>query len=239
MAVESEATQADRSEDEVREWREAISSIIAFEGIDRADEVLTSVVETARRYGARLPFSANTAYINTIAPHEEPPLAGNRTIEAAIKSAIRWNALAMVLRANKTSTELGGHIASYQSASTLYETGFQHFWHAPSEDARRRSDLLSGSFRAGHLRARLPGRAPHGRATAQLPAGDRRQGPLVLSAPLADAGILAVPDRFDGSWAADGDLSGPLPQVSARSRTGRHVQPQGLGVLRRRRDGRA
>lgn len=133
MAVESEATRSDRSGDEVREWREAISSIIAFEGIDRADEVLTAAVETARRYGARLPFSANTAYINTIAPFEERPLAGERRIEAAIKSAIRWNALALVLRANKTSTELGGHIASYQSASTLYETGFQHFWHAPSE----------------------------------------------------------------------------------------------------------
>ncbi|MEQ1716766.1 MAG: pyruvate dehydrogenase (acetyl-transferring), homodimeric type, partial [Hyphomicrobium sp.] len=75
---------------EVREWREAISSIIAFEGVDRADEVLTEAVDTARRHGAKLPFSANTAYINTISPHEEPPLPGNRDLEHAIKSAIRW-----------------------------------------------------------------------------------------------------------------------------------------------------
>ena len=144
---------------EAREWREAISSVIAFEGVDRADEVLTQAVDTARRYGARLPFAAYTAYINTIAPYEEPKHPGNRDIEAAIKSAIRWNALAMVLRANKTSTELGGHIASYQSASMLYETGFQHFWHAPSET--HGGDLI---FYQGHsapgiyARAYLEGR---------------------------------------------------------------------------------
>ena len=106
MATEqAKTTQEPGDSNEVREWREAISSVIAFEGVDKADEVLTAAVDTARRYGARLPFSANTAYINTIAPHEEPPLEGNRKIEAAIKSAIRWNALAMVLRANKTSTD--------------------------------------------------------------------------------------------------------------------------------------
>ncbi len=130
---------------EAREWREAIASVIAFEGVDRADEVLTQAVDMARRYGARLPFAANTAYINTIAPYEEPKYPGDREIEAAIKSAIRWNAVAMVLKANKTSTELGGHIASYQSAATLYETGFQHFWHAPSED--HGGDLI---FYQGH-----------------------------------------------------------------------------------------
>jgi len=118
---------------EEREWREAISSIIAFEGTDRADDVLSVAVETARRNGARLPFAANTAYINTIAPYEEPAYPGDRDLEHAIKSAIRWNAVAMVLKANKTSTELGGHIASFQSAATLYETGFLHFWHAATE----------------------------------------------------------------------------------------------------------
>jgi pyruvate dehydrogenase E1 component len=118
---------------EDREWREAISSLIAFEGTDRADEVLTLAVETARRHGAKLPFSANTAYINSIAPHEEPEHPGNRDMEHRLKSAIRWNALAMVLKANKTSTELGGHIASFQSAATLYDTGFMHFWNAPHE----------------------------------------------------------------------------------------------------------
>jgi pyruvate dehydrogenase E1 component len=118
---------------EEREWREAISSVIAFEGTSRADRLLTDVVETARRSGARLPFAATTAYLNTIAPNEEPPHPGNRAIEHKIRSAIRWNALAIVLKANKVSSELGGHIASFQSAATLYDTGFMHFWHAPTD----------------------------------------------------------------------------------------------------------
>jgi pyruvate dehydrogenase E1 component len=125
--------QTERNPDlEAEEWNEAISSVIAFEGSVRADELLGSAVDTARRQGARLPFAANTAYINTIPPDEELPHPGEREIEHRLRSAIRWNALAMVLRANKTSTELGGHIASFQSAATLYDIGYMHFWHAPS-----------------------------------------------------------------------------------------------------------
>ena len=118
---------------EAREWDEAISSLIAFEGVERADAVLARTIDTARRHGARLPFAANTAYINTIAPGDEPTHPGNREIEHKLKSAVRWNAMAMVLKANKTSSELGGHLASFQSAATLYDTGFMHFWNAPHE----------------------------------------------------------------------------------------------------------
>jgi pyruvate dehydrogenase E1 component len=117
---------------EVREWQEAITSIIAFEGSARADEILGKTVDVARRQGTSVPFAANTAYINTIPPHKEPSHPGNREIESRLRSAVRWNALAMVLKANQTSTELGGHIASFQSAATLYDTGFMHFWNAPS-----------------------------------------------------------------------------------------------------------
>lgn len=118
---------------EVREWQAAIASIIAYEGSGRADEILGKAVETARRQGTQVPFAANTAYFNTIPPHREPPHLGNREIEHRIRSAIRWNALAMVLKANKETSELGGHLASFQSAATLYDTGFMHFWHAPGE----------------------------------------------------------------------------------------------------------
>jgi pyruvate dehydrogenase E1 component len=117
---------------EAREWKDAISSVIAFEGIARADKLLGDATDIARSQGARVPFAANTAYINTIPPHEVPPHPGNREIEHQLRSAIRWNALLMVLHANKNSTELGGHIASFQSAATLYDTGYMHFWHAPS-----------------------------------------------------------------------------------------------------------
>ena len=126
--------------EETREWAEAIASVIAVDGPKRADDILTTVVDVARHSGAKLPFSANTAYINTIPPDEEPPYPGDRDLEHIVRSVIRWNAMAIVLRANKDSTELGGHIASYQSASTLYEVGFNHFWHG--DDAPNGSDLI-------------------------------------------------------------------------------------------------
>jgi pyruvate dehydrogenase E1 component len=122
----------DRDPAEMREWLDALDSVESFEGIVRVDELLESVVTAARRKGAKLPFTANTAYINTIPPHEEPTHPGDRTLEHKIRSVIRWNAAAIVLSANKTSSELGGHVASFQSAA-LYDTGFMHFWHAPTE----------------------------------------------------------------------------------------------------------
>ena len=119
--------------EESRDWVEAIASVIAFEGTDKADALLTDAVDEARKNGARVPFAAHTAYFNTIHPAEEPVHPGDRALEHRLRSAIRWNAAAIVLKANKDSSELGGHIASFQSAATLYDTGFMHFWHAPSE----------------------------------------------------------------------------------------------------------
>ncbi|MBR1212298.1 pyruvate dehydrogenase (acetyl-transferring), homodimeric type [Bradyrhizobium sp. JYMT SZCCT0180] len=123
----------DRDPTETREWLDALDSVEAFEGVGRVDELLEGVIQAARRKGAKLCFAANTAYVNTIAPHHEPAHPGDRVLEHKIRSIIRWNAAAIVLRANKTSSELGGHIASFQSAATLYDTGFMHFWHAPTE----------------------------------------------------------------------------------------------------------
>ncbi len=127
------AFESNERDSEIREWQAAVASVIEFDGSARADMLLEKAVETARRQGANVPFAANTAYFNTIAPHHETPHPGNREIENRIRSAIRWNALVMVLKANKDSSELGGHLASFQSSATLYDTGFMHFWHAPSE----------------------------------------------------------------------------------------------------------
>jgi pyruvate dehydrogenase E1 component len=118
---------------EMREWLEALDSVEAFEGLERVDELLDSVVTSARRKGARLPFAANTAYVNTIHPQDQAQHPGIRELEQTIRRYVRWNAAAIVLRANKESSELGGHIASFQSAATLYDTGFMHFWRAPDE----------------------------------------------------------------------------------------------------------
>ncbi len=144
---------------ETNEWREAIRSVIAFSGTDRADTLLGAAVETARRHGAHLPFADNTAYINTIAPDEQPEHPGDRALENTLRSAIRWNALAIVLRANKDSSELGGHIASFQSAATLYDTGFMHFWRAPHDDHGGDLIFIQGHSAPGiYARALVEGR---------------------------------------------------------------------------------
>ena len=156
---------------ETREWVEAIESVIAFEGLHPADAILTKVVETARRSGANLPFAANTAYVNTIPVDEQAQHPGNRALEQKIRAAIRWNAAAIVLRANKTSSELGGHIASFQSAATLYDTGFMHFWRAANE--KHGGDLI---YIQGHSAPGVYARAfLEGRLTEQQLANFRQE----------------------------------------------------------------
>jgi pyruvate dehydrogenase E1 component len=118
---------------ETREWLDALDSVVTFDGADRATFLLDELLNDARRSGVPVPYSANTPYLNTIPPDREPQYPGDLETEYMIRSLIRWNAVATVLRANKESSELGGHIASYQSAATLYEIGFNHFWQAPSE----------------------------------------------------------------------------------------------------------
>jgi pyruvate dehydrogenase E1 component len=146
---------------ETLEWREALQSVLAFEGAERANFLLGELIGEARRKGAPVPYSANTPYLNTIAPDKEVRHPGDRAIEHRIRSLIRWNAVATVLRANKESSELGGHIASFQSAATLYDVGFMHFWHAPSE--RHGGDLvyIQGHSSPGiYARAFVEGRIP-------------------------------------------------------------------------------
>ncbi len=125
------ASLPDDAAQETGEWLDALDGVLASEGIDRAHYLLERLIERARRAGAYLPYSANTAYINTIPPGLEERSPGDHELEHRIRSYVRWNAAAMVLRANK-GTNVGGHIASFASAATLYDVGFNHFWHAPS-----------------------------------------------------------------------------------------------------------
>lgn len=124
--------QPDIDPQETQEWLEALDSVIANAGGERAHFLLERLIEKARRSGAYLPYNATTAYINTIPVGKEVRSSGNNAIEHRIRSYVRWNAMAMVLRANK-NTNVGGHIASFASAATLYDIGYNHFWHAPSE----------------------------------------------------------------------------------------------------------
>ncbi|MBA2127403.1 pyruvate dehydrogenase (acetyl-transferring), homodimeric type [Hyphomicrobium methylovorum] len=151
---------SDSSHDaETAEWKDAISSVIAFEGTGRADDILAEVVQRARASGAAIRFASSTAYINSIPLEDETKHPGDREIEHRIVAAIRWNAAALVVRSNKESSELGGHIASYQSAATLYETGFMHFWHAPTDDHGGDLILIQGHSSPGiYARAFIEGR---------------------------------------------------------------------------------
>jgi pyruvate dehydrogenase E1 component len=125
---------SDPDAQETNEWLDALEAVIAQEGPERAHYLIEKQVEFARRSGINLPFSATTEYVNTIPVGAEVPSPGNHELEHRIRSYVRWNALAMVLRANKGESNLGGHIASFASAATLYDVGYNHFWHAPTED---------------------------------------------------------------------------------------------------------
>ncbi len=130
---------------ETREWTDSVKSVIEAEGTDRAHYLLERMVEETRRAGGHLPFQPTTEYINTIPPHLEVKSPGDAAMEWRIRSLVRWNAMAMVVRANRKPGDLGGHIASFASSATLYDVGFNHFWRAPS--AEHPGDLV---FHQGH-----------------------------------------------------------------------------------------
>ena len=130
---------------ETQEWLESIKAVIDVEGPERAHQLLEGMVEQTRRAGAYLPFSPTTEYVNTIAPANEAKNPGDSALEWKIRSIIRWNAMATVVRANRKPGDLGGHIASFASSATLYDVGFNHFWRAPSD--QHPGDLL---FIQGH-----------------------------------------------------------------------------------------
>jgi len=134
MSTDQNKPQPDIDSLETQEWIEALKSVIEADGSDRARFLLKELSDVARQAGTQLPYGLNTPYINTIPVEQQPALPADRQIEFKIRSMIRWNAAAMVLRANKISTEYGGHIASYSSAAVLYEIGFNHFWRARSKD---------------------------------------------------------------------------------------------------------
>ncbi|MFC4157731.1 pyruvate dehydrogenase (acetyl-transferring), homodimeric type [Chitinimonas lacunae] len=129
---------------ETQEWLDALESVVGAEGPKRAHYLIEQLIDKATQRGANIPYSATTQYINSIPAELEPPFPGNTTIEHKIRAYTRWNAMAMVVRANK-DTNVGGHIASFASAATLYDVGFNHFWHAPSE--QHGGDLI---FTQGH-----------------------------------------------------------------------------------------
>jgi pyruvate dehydrogenase E1 component len=150
---------ADIDATETSEWLEALDAVVAHDGPDRARQLLTRVVERAQHAGTGPIATLNTPYVNTIPPEREAKLPGDPAVERRLRSILRWNAMAMVVRANKKSSELGGHIATYQSLATLQEVGYNHFWHAPSEHHGGDLVYFQGHSSPGnYARAYLEGR---------------------------------------------------------------------------------
>jgi len=144
---------------ETREWLDALESVLEREGPERAHFLLERLVDRARRSGAYIPYNANTAYMNTIPMSQEERSPGDAELENKIRSLVRWNAMAMVVRANKESSELGGHIASFASAATLYDVGFNHFFRAASQNFMGDLVYMQGHSAPGiYARAYLEGR---------------------------------------------------------------------------------
>jgi pyruvate dehydrogenase E1 component len=151
--------QRDHDPEETREWLEALRSVLEREGPDRANFLLERLIGEARRAGAYIPYNANTAYLNTIPPEREERSPGDAELEHKIRSLVRWNAMATVIRANKESSELGGHIASFASAATLYDVGFNHFFRAANDKFLGDLVYVQGHSAPGvYARAYLEGR---------------------------------------------------------------------------------
>jgi pyruvate dehydrogenase E1 component len=146
---------------ETREWLESLDYVLQSGGPARVSKLLRELADHARRHGVKQPFTANTPYINTITPSEQPPFPGSREIERRIKSLVRWNALAMVVKANKIEEGIGGHISTYASAATLYEVGFNHFFKGKGEAHDGDIIYYQGHAAPGiYARAFVEGRLP-------------------------------------------------------------------------------
>src|SRR5579863_7054951 len=144
---------------ETAEWVEALEEVIDSAGPDRAAYLLEQLNERARTNGAELPIHLNTPYINTLRPEDEVPYPGDRAVERRIKSLLRWNAMAMVVRQNKYDPGIGGHISTYASLATLLEVGFNHFFHAKYGDQPGDLIYFQGHASPGvYARAFLEGR---------------------------------------------------------------------------------
>src|SRR5579864_8794539 len=147
------------SEEEITEWLEAFDQVVEGEGARRGCELLDALMQHARESGVEVPVQLNTPYVNTIPVEEEVPYPGDRLLERRIKSLIRWNAMAMVHRQNKKDPGIGGHISTYSSVATLFEVGFNHFFHARYGDQPGDLIYFQGHASPGvYARAFLEGR---------------------------------------------------------------------------------
>jgi len=171
MADPKKYSHSELDETEIREWLESLEYVLQSGGPEKVKALLHDLDMYAHEAGVELPFTANTPYINTITKEKQSPFPGGREIERRIKSLIRWNAMAMVVRANKEEQGIGGHISTYASAATLYEIGFNHFF--KGKDENRDGDII---YFQGHASPGIYARAfLEGRISKELLENFRRE----------------------------------------------------------------
>jgi len=206
--------------EEMKEWEESLDSVVSDGGPVKAAEILSQLQRRAYRTGINVPFTANTPYINTIPVHQQPAYPGDQAIERRVKSLIRWNAMAMVVRANKLEAGIGGHISTFASAATLYEVGYNHFFRARTKDFEGDIVYIQGHAAPGvYARAFLLGRL-----TVQQMENFRRE--------LANGGGLSsyphpwlMPDFWEFPTVSMG--LGPLMAIY-QARFNRYLEDRGL-----------
>jgi pyruvate dehydrogenase E1 component len=224
---------------ETQEWLDAMRGVVATEGPERARDLIERLIGAAQRDGAIVSMGLETPYINTIPLERQPPMPGDRELEGRLRHYIRWNALATVVRSNRVSSELGGHVASFASAATLYDVGFNHFFRAPTSE--RGGDLVffqghsspgvyARAFLEGriteeqleHFRQEVDGKGlssyPHPwlmPAFWQFPTVSMGLGPIMsiyqarFMRYLHDRGLLDAGDRKVWAFVGDGEMDEP------------------------------
>ncbi len=225
--------------EETREWLEALEAVLEREGVDRAHYLLERLIDEARRAGDNEPYPTTTAYLNTIPPEKEEKSPGDAALEWRIRSYVRWNAMAMVVRANRKHKGIGGHIASFASAATLYDVGFNHFFRARTEEhggdlvfiqGHSSPGIYARAYLYGHLseedldrfrqEALTPGLSsyPHPHLMPdfwQFPTVSMGLGPIqaIYQARfmryLEDRGLQAMDDRKVWCFCGDGEMDEP------------------------------
>ena len=189
----------DRDSAETEDWVDSLDIHRRERGHDRAQFILYRLLKRARQLNIGLPPLTQTRYINTISPEQEPEFPGDEEMELRIRRMVRWNAVAMVLRANAVSAGIGGHLATYASAASLYEVGFNHFFRGKDAPGMGDQIFFQGHAAPGiYARAFLEGRLSEDAARPLPPGGRARAGPELVSAPAADARLLGVPHGLDG-----------------------------------------
>ena len=231
---------------ETQEWMESLDAVVEQEGADRARYLIFKLLKRARQLNVGLPPLVQTRYINTISPEQEPYFPGDEAIELRIRRMIRWNALAMVLRANTRFEGIGGHLSTYASAASLYEVGFNHFFRGPDDASAGDQIYFQGHAAPGiYARAFLEGRLSeeqldHFRREALWPGGlssypHPRLMPDFWQFPTVSMGLGPInaiyQARFNRYLAARGIVDTSASRVWGFVGDGEMDEPEALGAL--------